>query len=112
MFSIAPFAAQAEHNAIDSENGTYVPDQVTVMFKGSAIDADTTPAKGELAAVGADFGEMMDASSSGDEAYSAADDEAAILKKSLGDDYVPEDTRSVDEAKGRKIYTASENRYQ
>ena len=68
MFSAAPFAAQSEDNSIDLEDGTYAPNQVIVMFKDSAVDTDTLPSKGELAAVGADFGEMMDASSSGYEA--------------------------------------------
>ena len=90
-------AAETEGSVIDSADGKYVPNQVIVMFKDSAIDTDTMPAVGELAAVGADYGEMMDASSSEDAAYSAADEETAILKKSLGDGFVLEDTLVFDD---------------
>ena len=72
VFSVSIFAADAE-DPIDLEDGTYVPNQVVVLFKDSAINTDTAPKKDDLAAVGADFGDMMDASSSSDEAYAAAD---------------------------------------
>ena len=73
-------------------DGTYVQGQVIVMFSGDAINADTVPRKGDLAAVGADFGEMMSAFSAEDEALAAADGEAEIIAQSLGDDFVLEDT--------------------
>ena len=72
--------------------GTYAPNQVIVMFKDSAIDTDTAPQEDDLAPVGADFGDMMSASFSQDEADAAADDELSIIADSLGDDFVLEDT--------------------
>ena len=67
-----------------------------MKFKDSAIDTDTVPKKGEVEAVGADFGELADASSSKQEALGAADEEADILSKSLGGDFVLEDTLVFD----------------
>ena len=54
-FSAVPFAAETEDTAFDPEEGTYVPNQVIVMFKDSAVKTDTTPDKGELASTGASF---------------------------------------------------------
>ncbi len=76
--------------------GTYAPNQVVVLFKSAAINTSTAPRTRDLAAVGEDFGEMMDASSSQDTAYAAADEELGILKKSLGSDFVLEDTLVFD----------------
>lgn len=77
--------------------GTYVPNQVVVMFKSSAIDTSTVPKKGDLESVGASFGDMMEATSSESEALGAADEETNILKKSLGDDFVLEETLVFDD---------------
>ena len=74
------------------QDGAYVPNQAIVLFKNSAIDAQTRPDKGDLEPVGSGFGDMMDASGSESDALSAADEEVGILKKSLGDDFVLEDT--------------------
>lgn len=79
------------------EEGTYAPNQVVVMFKNSAIDTDTAMSKDDSEAIGAAFGEMMDASSSKNEALSAADEETDILTKSLGSDFTLEDTLVFDE---------------
>lgn len=68
VFSAVPFAAEAEHTAVDPEDGTYAPGQVIVMFKDGAINTDTTPDKGEFASTGASFGEGMRAVSSEDAA--------------------------------------------
>ena len=89
--ALTAFAADADE-PVGLIEGSYAPDQVIVMFKDGAIDSDSVPHRGELAATGADFGEMMSASSSEDEALAAADDEAAIIKQSLGNDFVLEDT--------------------
>ncbi len=68
-----------------------------MKFKDSAINTDTIPQKGELESVGADFGDMSAASSSEQEALGAADEEVNALKKSLGGDFVLEDTLVFDE---------------
>ena len=88
------FSAAAAQTATQVEliEGTYAPNQVVVLFNNSAIDTDTAPSKGDLAAVGADFGEMMSAYSAEDEALAAADDETDIIAQSLGNDFVLEDT--------------------
>lgn len=96
MFTVLPAAAEEETPAVDLADGTYVPNQVIVLFNSGAIDTDTVPRKGDLAAVGADFGETADASSSSREAYAAADEETAILKSVLGSDFVLEDTMVFD----------------
>ena len=80
------------------EEGTYAPDQVVVLFKDSAIDTDTAPKKGDLEPVGAAFGDGMEASSSENEALGAADEEVNVLSKSLGDDFVLEDTLVFDKS--------------
>ena len=90
--SVLPVSAAETDETIELIEGTYAPGQVVVVFKSSSIDINSVPDKGDLAAVGADFGEMMDASSSADEAYSAADEEIGILSESLGEDFVLEDT--------------------
>lgn len=90
--SVLPVSAAETDETIELTEGTYVPGQVVVLFKSSAIDTDSVPEKGELASVGANLGEMMDASSSSLEAYSAADEENEILSESLGTDFVLEDT--------------------
>ena len=96
LVGVLPLTAAASdagaEDAVQLIEGTYAPGQVIVLFKDSAIDVGTAPGKGDLAAVGADFGEMMEASFSLEDAYSAADEELKILKKSLGDDFVLEDT--------------------
>ena len=92
MFPMSAFSAEAVGDPVELTEGAYAPNQVVVLFKNSAIDTDTVPKKGELASVGANHGEMMDASSSALEAYSAADEESDILSKSLGADFVLEDT--------------------
>ena len=89
--TLAVSAAQVEEQ-VELIEGTYAPNQVIVMFQDSAIDTDTVSRKEDLASVGADFGEMMSAFSSEDEAAAAADDELDILAKSLGDDFTLEDT--------------------
>ena len=71
-FSAVPFAAEAEHTAVDPEDGTYAPGQVIVMFKDGAINTDTAPEKGGVASTGAGFGESMRAVSSEDAALSSA----------------------------------------
>lgn len=92
MIPLSAIAADAVADPVELIEGTYAPGQAVVLFDNSAIDADSVPDKGDLASVGADFGEMMDASSSASEAYSAADEEIGILSKSLGADFVLEDT--------------------
>ncbi len=101
MLTIVPFGAGAAEKTPDVslEEGTYVQNQVVVLFKDSAIDFETKPKKAALEPIGADFGEMMEASSSAGEALSAADEEVDILSKSLGDDFVLEDTLVFDEPK-------------
>ena len=37
VFSAVPFAAEAEHTAVDPEDGTYAPGQVIVMFKDGEV---------------------------------------------------------------------------
>ena len=64
LLTVIPFAAGAESAVPELTDGAYVPNQVVVLFKDSAIDTETTPGKGELEPLGADFGDMMDASSS------------------------------------------------
>ena len=91
------------------EEGTYAPNQVVVMFKNSAIDTDTAMSKDDSEAIGAAFGEMMDASSSKNEALSAADEETYILTKSLGSDFTLEDTLVFDEPQTDSKAGASEN---
>ena len=97
--AVPAFAAETSdksETAVTLKEGTYAPNQVVVKFKDSAIDTDTVPKKGEVEAVGADFGELADASSSKQEALGAADEEADILSKSLGGDFVLEDTTAND----------------
>ena len=53
--------------------GTYALNQVIVMFKDSAIDTDSVPKKADIEAVGAAFGETMEASPSENDARGAAD---------------------------------------
>ena len=89
---VLPASAAETDETIELNEGTFAPGQVVVVFRDSAIDTNTALKKGDLAAVGADFGEMMDASSSAREAYSAADEEIGILSDSLGADFVLEDT--------------------
>ena len=96
---ISAISVDAVADPVELIEGTYAPNQVVVLFKGSAIDAQTRPDKGAPEPVGAGFGDMMDASSSKNEALSAADEEVDILKKSLGDDFVLEDTLVFDEPK-------------
>ena len=72
VFSAVPFAAEAEHTAVDPGDGTYAPDQVIVMFKDGAFTTDTAPEKGGVASTGAGFGEGMRAVSSEDTALSSA----------------------------------------
>ena len=74
------------------EEGTYAPNQVVVLFKSSAIDTNTVPKKGNIESVGADFGDMSEATSSEKEALGAADEEASILRSVLGSDFTIEDT--------------------
>lgn len=57
-------SAAEEEEPIALKEGAYVPNQVVVLFRDGTIDADTLPDNDDLAAVGADFGDMMDASSS------------------------------------------------
>ncbi|MBQ1474064.1 MAG: S8 family serine peptidase [Ruminococcus sp.] len=102
MLPLTAFAADAAAENIELIEGTYAPGQVVVLFKNSAIDTDSVPKKGELASVGANLGEMMDASSSAREAYAAADEETDILSKSLGADFVLEDTLVFDDAPERE----------
>ena len=56
-FSAVPFAAEAEHTAVDPEG---------------AVTTDTAPEKGGVASTGASFGEGMKAVSSEDAALSSA----------------------------------------
>ena len=91
------------------EEGTYAPNQVVVMFKNSAIDTDTAMSKDDSEAIGAAFGEMMDAFSSKNEALSAADEETYILTKSLGSNFTLEDTLVFDEPQTDSKAGASEN---
>lgn len=83
------------------EEGAYAENQVVVLFKDSGINTDTVPKKGDLAPVGASFGDMMDASSSEQEALGAADEEVNILKSSLGSDFVLEDTLLFNETESK-----------
>lgn len=76
--------------------GAYAPNQAVVLFRDSAIDTSSALKKGDLESVGANFGEMPDASSSENESLSAADEEVNILKSTLGDDFVLEDTLVFD----------------
>ena len=84
-------AAETKPN-IELVEGTYAPGQVIVQFRDSAINTKTVPKKDDLESVGANFGNTMDASSSEREALGAADEEQKILKNSLGNDFVLEDT--------------------
>lgn len=51
-FSVVPFAAETEDAAADPVDGAYVPNQVIVMFKDSAIHTDRRPDQGGLASTG------------------------------------------------------------
>lgn len=59
VFSAVPFAAEAEHTAVDPEDGTYTPGQVIVMFKDGAVTTDTAPEKGGIVSTGAGFAEAV-----------------------------------------------------
>lgn len=96
IFPLSAVSVDAVTDPAEPIEGTYAPNQVVVLFKNSTIDAQTVPDKGDLESVGAGFGDMMDASSSKSEALSAADEEVDILKKSLGGDFVLEDTLVFD----------------
>ena len=120
LFTIVPIEAGAQADLRDTpsltlKEGTYVPNQVVVLFKNGAVDTKTFPKKGDVESVGADFGDMMDASSSKSDALSAADDEIGILSGSLGDDFVLEDTLVFDEPKaecgkaGESVGASSDN---
>ena len=104
VVTIMPFGANAKDAAqeVSLKDGTYAPNQAVVLFRDSAIDTATTTKKGAVEAVGASFGDMMDASSSGTEALSAADEEINILKSSLGSDFVLEDTLVFDDSDSAK----------
>lgn len=87
-------SAAAADTAEETEliDGTYAPDQVVVMFKDDVIGSEAGSDEDDLAAVGADFGEMMSALSSEETAFAAACDETDIIARSLGDNFVLEDT--------------------
>lgn len=106
LLGMLPAAAIAAVTPAETQieliEGTYVPGQVVVMFKNGAIDSGASPKKGSLSALGADFGRIMDASCSEDKAYSAAYDEVAILKSSLGDGFVLEDTLVFDDSAAKR----------
>ena len=98
--AVPAFAAETTDSMSEKPvlvEGTYAPNQVVVMFRDSAIDTGTVPKKGDLEPVGANFGEMPAAASSEKEALSSADEDVCFLKKSLGDDFVLEDTLVFDE---------------
>ena len=74
--AVPAFAAETSdksETAVTLKEGTYAPNQVVVKFKDSAIDTDSVPKKADIEAVGAAFGETMEASSSENDALGAAD---------------------------------------
>ena len=89
-----PAATAAEHRTAEMSvnEGSCAPNEVIVLFKDDVFDKNTVQRKNDLAAVGADFGEMMSASFSEDDAFAVADDELSIIARSLGEDFVLEDT--------------------
>ena len=92
MLPMSAIAADTVTDPSEPIEGTYAPGQVVVLFDNSAINTNSALDKNGLASIGTDFGEAMDALYSKQEAYSAADDEIGILSKSLGENFVLEDT--------------------
>ena len=96
--AVLPSAAAAGNDdAATWEEGSYVPNEVIVLFEQNTVQKSS--AKTELAATGDDFGSMMAASDSEQEA-AYAQSESDILSDSLGNDFVLEDTLAFDAAAG------------
>lgn len=97
--AVLPTAAAAGNDdAATWEEGSYVPNEVIVLFEQNTVQKSS--AKTELAATGDDFGSMMAASDSEQEAAAYAQSESDILSDSLGNDFVLEDTLAFDAAAG------------
>ena len=77
--SVPALEAPDKAAAPELDEGDYAPNQAVVLFKDGAVEADAKPQKGGLEAVGASFGDMMDASGSENEAVAAACDELGIV---------------------------------
>ena len=93
VFSV-PLGASA---LIDDETaalkeGTYEPGQVIVMFEDDTVKVQPEKGKKELASVGSSFGDSMESTSNGDTAFAISKSESDIIRTSLGDDFVIEDT--------------------
>ena len=101
MLTVLPAAAEstAEDKTIELDGGSYVPHQVLVMFRENAVkESDITlSAARRLDNIGEEFGGAMQSVSESAEAAKDAKSEVAILSSSLGDDFLIEDTISIDD---------------
>ena len=97
--SKTPETTETEEQPPLTEDGTYAPGEVIVMFRSGAVkDAKMSLSKAQaLDNVDENFGEAMEATGDADEAAMDAQSEAAILKSILGDDFVIRDSIAFDD---------------
>ena len=90
---------EATQNELALEEGTFAPGEVIVSFKaGEVKDQDTSLKKAQkMTNVDSDFGETARATGEAKEAAQDAPSEVRILRSSLGDDFVIEDSVAIDE---------------
>lgn len=82
-------AGSADGRSDAPAEGTYVPGEVIVMFEPGAVGDSSASVKSvrALSAVGDDYGMMQAATGDEREAAADAESEAAIIGRSLGDDF-------------------------
>ena len=97
--SKTPETTETEEQPPLTEDGTYAPGEVIVMFRSGAVkDAKMSLSKAQaLDNVDENFGETMEATGDADEAAMDAQSEAAILKSILGNDFVIRDSIAFDD---------------
>ena len=88
-----------EPAAVTLEEGAYVPGEVTVMFRGSAVKDknNSLNAARSLDRVDDDFAEGLAATGETGEAANDAQSEVDILKRNLGDDFTLMDSIPFDD---------------
>ena len=113
MLTVLPAAAEDSvgNTAAKLDEGTHVPHQVLVMFRENAVrESDITlSAARRMEQIGEEFGGTMQSVSESAEAAKDAKSEVAILSSSLGDDFLIEDTISIDD--GLTVALVSSEKY-
>lgn len=91
--------ADAVREIIIPEEGTFIPGEVVVMLRGSAVADSGTSLKAarKMENVDSSYGDSMDAVGEASEAAKDAKAEVGIIKESLGDDFLIKDTVAFDE---------------